>query len=76
MTGMSPLVGYNNFWDSAVGGRGYWGWTPYTRHNVFNSSWDDEGFNSIYRLNSLSPFAQGIFPGFDTMTPYYTPNGT
>lgn len=31
MTGMAPTQGYNNFWDGALGGRGYWGRTPYTR---------------------------------------------
>ncbi len=46
--------------------------------NVFSSNFEDnnrEGFQPIYKLNSLSPFAHSQFSGFDTMTPYYTPNG-
>ena len=30
----------------------------------------------MYKLNSLSPFAQDLFTGFNTITPYFTPNGT
>lgn len=28
MNHQSSLQNYNNFWDGAVGGRGYWGRTP------------------------------------------------
>ena len=37
MTGMHPYAGYNNYWDGALGGRGYFGWTPHLWANVFNS---------------------------------------
>lgn len=76
VTGMQSMAGYNNFWDTALGGRGYWGRTPATSANVFNNKWDDKGYNSVYNLNTMSPFAQNLFPGFDSMTPYFTPNGT
>lgn len=36
MTGMGSLYNYNNFWDGAIGGRGYWGRTPTSGINVFN----------------------------------------
>ena len=54
---MAPMAGFNNFWDGALGGRGYWGWTPYTNPNVFSSNWDKNEYKKIYNLNSLSPFA-------------------
>ena len=54
---MQSLAGYNNFWDTALGGRGYWGRTPTNSANVFNSNWDSKGYNSVYNLNTMSPFA-------------------
>lgn len=44
LTGMSSLHNYNNFWDGAIGGRGYWGRTPYYGLNVFSHSFDDNDF--------------------------------
>lgn len=75
LTGQGTLYNYNNFWDGAVGGRGYWGRTPYYGLNVFSKNFDTQDYRKIYQLNSMAPFAQNLFPGFDSMVPYYTPNG-
>ncbi len=66
---------YNNFWDGAVGGSGYWGNLPKQKQNVFSSSFDKKGFDSIYNLNSLSPFTSSRADNFDSFVPYYTPYG-
>ena len=75
VTGGASMSAYNNFWDGALGGRGYWGRTPQTGANVFNTKFKKGGYKSMYNLNSLSPFAQGQFSGFESMTPYFTPYG-
>lgn len=66
---------YNNFWDGAVGGRGYWGGMPAAKSNVFGSKWDNQGYKQMYNLNSMAPFASDRFTGFDSMVPYYSPHG-
>jgi hypothetical protein len=66
---------YNNFWDGAVGGRGYWGGMPARESNVFNSKWNNQGYKQMYNLNSMAPFASDRFTGFDSMVPYYSPHG-
>ena len=66
---------YNNFWDGAVGGRGYWGSTPAPKANAFSKSFKKNGLNQVYNLNSNSPYAQNRLTGFDSMVPYYSPHG-
>ena len=73
MGGVSSLYNYNNFWDGSVGGRGYWGRTPPYQPNVFSKNYDPK--DHMYMLNPMSSFASTQFPGFDSMLPYYTPNG-
>ena len=75
MTGLSSLYAYNNFWDGAIGGRGYWGRTPSYGLNVFSNKFDNNDFQKVYDLNSMSPFASNLKTGFDTVVPYFTPNG-
>lgn len=71
-----PLhAAYNNFWDGAVGGKGYWGETPSKDPNIFSSSFDKKGVNAIYKMNSKSPFAHQRGLGFESLVPYYTPFG-
>ena len=57
MTGLSNLDNFNNFWDGALGGRGYWGKTPQSRANVFSPNFEGGDDRIVYKLNSLSPFA-------------------
>lgn len=40
LTGQATLQNYNNFWDGALGGRGYYGRTPYYGLNVFSKNFD------------------------------------
>lgn len=71
-----PLhAAYNNFWDGAVGGKGYWGETPSKTPSIFSSTFDKKGVNSIYSLSSKSPFAHQRSLGFESLVPYYTPFG-
>ncbi len=73
---MNPMAGaYNNFWDGAVGGQGYWGDLPPRKANVFSSNFEKGGINQVYNLNSMAPFASDRFTGFDSMVPYYSPHG-
>lgn len=73
---MHPMAGgYNNFWDGAVGGQGYWGNLPPRPRNVFSQDFDKEGHSAIYNLNSMAPFGGDRFSGFDSMVPYYSPHG-
>lgn len=67
---------YNNFWDGALGGKGYWGDTPQKDPNVFSSNFDKKGVNEVYNLNSLSPFTNQRELGFESLVPYYTPFGS
>lgn len=48
---------YNNFWNGAVGGKGYWGDTPLKNQNIFDSKFDNKGIDSIYKLDKYSPYA-------------------
>ena len=66
---------YNNFWDGAVGGRGYWGSTPAPKANAFSKNFKKKGLNQVYNLDSNSPYAQHRMTGFDSMVPYYSPHG-
>lgn len=48
---------YNNFWDGALGAKGYWGEVAGSNPNVFNQNFDKEDMKKIYKLDSSSPYA-------------------
>lgn len=67
---------YNNFWDGALGAKGYWGEVAQKKPDAFSKKFDTQDIKGIYNMEKFGPYASKVNPGgFDSFVPYYTPYG-
>lgn len=75
MTHNPTFDSYNDLFSRGAKNPGFWGAVGPTNTNVFDSNWNNNGFQQMYNLNSQSPLAGARGTGFDTTTTMFNQYG-